>query len=140
MHAASSGYDPPGGVVALQRESRTMELAGYQPASELNLTGQGKPWHLRGLAISANLFHTLGVSVQAGQSFHAGEDEAGQDNVVILSDELLQDRFAGDLRIVGGSSCWAASAAKSSAWRGSASPSPMQARASGFRRISTRAT
>ncbi len=101
VHAANSGYYPPGGVVALQRESRTMELAGYQPAIELNLTGQGEPWRLRGCAVSANLFHTLGVSVEAGRSFHAGEDEAGQDNVVILSHELWQDRFAGDPRIVG---------------------------------------
>jgi predicted permease len=101
VHADHSGYYPPGGLVDLQRESRTMELAGYTPGLELNLTGQGEPWRLRGSAVSANLFQVLGVGVEVGRAFRPGEDEAGRDNIAILSHDLWRDRFGGDPGIVG---------------------------------------
>lgn len=96
VHAVSTGYYPPGGLVALQQESRTMELAGYNPAIELNLTGSGEPWRVRGSSVSANLFHVLGVSMALGRGFQTGEDEAGRDDVVILSQQLWQDYFRRD--------------------------------------------
>jgi predicted permease len=101
VQADHSGYYPPGGLVDLQRESRTMELAGYQPGLELNLTGLGEPWRLRGSAVSANLFQVLGAGVELGRTFQPGEEDAGRDNLVILSHELWQDRFGGDPGIVG---------------------------------------
>jgi len=101
VQAANTGYYPPGGLVALQQESRTMELAGYSPGLELNLTGFGEPRRLRGSAVSANLFQVLGVGVELGRSFRPGEEEAGRDNLVILSHELWQDQFGGDRGIVG---------------------------------------
>jgi predicted permease len=101
VQADHSGYYPPGGLVDLQREGRTMEIAGYQPGLELNLTGSGEPWRLRGSAVSANLFQVLGAGVEMGRTFQPGEEDAGRDNLVILSHELWQDRFAGDPGIVG---------------------------------------
>ncbi|HUI56809.1 MAG TPA: ABC transporter permease [Bryobacteraceae bacterium] len=101
VQAANSGYYPPGGLVDLQQESRTMELAGYNPGLELNLTGSAEPWRLKGTAISANLFQVLGVGVALGRAFRPGEEDAGRDNLVILSHELWQDRFGGDPAIVG---------------------------------------
>ena len=101
VHAADTGYYPPGGLVYLQQQSRAMEFAGYNPGVELNLTGLGEPWRLRGSSISANLFPLLGVSMQFGRAFRPGEDEAGRDNVVILSHELWQDRFGGDPGVLG---------------------------------------
>jgi len=96
VQATNSGYYPPGGLADLQRESRTMDLAGYTPGLELNLSGGGESWRVKGSAISANLFQVLGVGVELGRTFRSGEDEAGRDNVVILSHELWQDRFSGD--------------------------------------------
>jgi predicted permease len=101
VHADHSGYYPPGGLAALQQGSRTMQLAGYTPGLELNLTGQGEPWRLNGSAVSANLFEVLGVGVEVGRSFLPGEDVAGRDNIVILSHDLWLERFGGDPGIVG---------------------------------------
>jgi putative ABC transport system permease protein len=101
VEGANSGYYPPGGLVDLQQRSRTMQVAGYTPGLELNLTGWGEPWRLRGSAISANLFQVLGVGVELGRAFQPGEDEAGRDNLVILSHELWQNRFGGDRSVVG---------------------------------------
>jgi predicted permease len=101
VHAANSGFYPPGGVVDLQQKARTMELAGYMAGLELNLTGVGEPWRLRGSAVSANLFQVLGVGVEMGRTFRPGEDEAGRDGIAILSHELWQGRFARDPNILG---------------------------------------
>ena len=101
VQAVNSGYYPPGGLAALQQQSRTLEVAGYNAGMEMNLTGWGQPWRLRGSAASANLFEVLGVGVELGRTFRPGEDEAGRDNVVILSHELWQDRFGADPGILG---------------------------------------
>ena len=101
VEASNSGYYPPGSLVDLQQHSRTMEFAGYNPGLELNLTGLGQPWRLKGSAVSANLFQILGVGVALGRAFQPGEDQPGRDNLVILSHELWQDQFAGDRHILG---------------------------------------
>ena len=99
--AANSGYYPPGGLVDLQQESRTMEMAGYDAGIELNLTGTGEPLRLRGSAVSANLFEVMGVGVKLGRTFRPGDDLPGRDNLVILSHALWQGHFGGDAGIVG---------------------------------------
>ena len=101
VQADRSGYYPPGGLADLQQESRTMDFAGYSPGVELNLTGSGEPWRLRGSAVSANLFSVLGVGVELGRDFRPGEDQAGRDGLVILSHELWQKRFGADPGILG---------------------------------------
>ena len=62
----------------------------------VNLTGIDQPERLRGAAISANLFPTLGVQAHLGRNFVAEEDQPGSDNRVILSHALWQRRFGGD--------------------------------------------
>jgi predicted permease len=101
VEAANSGYYPPGGLVDLQEESRTMELAGYNPGVEVNLTGSGEPLRLKGASVSANLFTVLGVGVELGRAFQRGEDLPGRDRLVILSHGLWQQHFGGDPNIVG---------------------------------------
>ena len=85
VRAANDGYYPPGGLVDLQRESRTMDVAGFNAGIDLNLTGQGDAWRLEGTAVSANLFDVLGAGVALGRGFRPGDDQPGQDNLVILS-------------------------------------------------------
>jgi putative ABC transport system permease protein len=101
VQAANDGYYPPGGLVALQQMSRTMDLAGFNRDVDLNLTGQGEAWRLTGSSVSANFFTVLGVGVELGRTFKADEDQAGQDRVVILSHAIWQDQFGGDPGIIG---------------------------------------
>ena len=67
----------------------------------LNLVGDGDPQRLQGAAVSANLFTLLGTSAALGRTFEAGEDQAGRERVVVLSDALWRSRFAADRGIVG---------------------------------------
>jgi predicted permease len=101
VQAVNYAYYPPGGLVTLQRESKTMDVAGFNQGVELNLTGRGEARHLTGSSVSANLFNVLGAGVELGRTFRPGEDQAGLDNLVILSQAMWQDRFNGDPGIIG---------------------------------------
>jgi len=96
-----TGFYPKGALVALQQESRTMDVAGFTTESEFNLTGQGEAVRLVGSAVSANMFSVLGVGTQLGRTFRAGEDQPGQDRLVVLSHALWKGKFGGDPDILG---------------------------------------
>ena len=94
-------YYPKGALVALQQESRTMDVAGFTTESEFNLTGQGEAVRLVGSAVSAGMFSVLGVGTELGRTFSAGEDQPGQDRLVVLSHALWKGKFGGDPAILG---------------------------------------
>ncbi len=96
-----SGYYPKGALQVLQQDSRSMDIAGYVPGSEFNITGQGDAMRIEGSTVSANLFSILGAQPAVGRTFQPGEDVPGPDRTVILSHALWQKKFAGDVSIVG---------------------------------------
>jgi hypothetical protein len=101
VQAADSGYYPPGGLVALQQRSRTMEAAGFLPSIDLNLTGEGEAARLTGSVVSANLFRVLGVDAGLGRAFREGDDAPAKDALVILSYALWRERFGDDPSVIG---------------------------------------
>jgi predicted permease len=101
VQATNYDYYPPGGLAALQQRSKTMDVAGFNPGVDLNLTGQNEAWRLEGSLVSANFFRLLGVEAMLGRGFRPGEDQPGRDNLVILSHALWQDKFHADPAIVG---------------------------------------
>jgi putative ABC transport system permease protein len=92
---------PKGAFVAMREQVRTMDVAAYAEGHEFNLTRFGEPVRLTGTAVSAELFTVLGVPPEMGRTFHSGEDAAGEDNYVILSHALWEQRFGRDPAIVG---------------------------------------
>src|SRR5438445_7701500 len=96
-----TGSYPRGAFVAMRAQVHTLDVATYAEGHEFNLTGLGEPARLAGTFVSAELFSVLGARPERGRTFYRGEDAAGQDNYVILSHALWQQRFAGDPAIVG---------------------------------------
>lgn len=96
-----TGTYPKGGVVAMRKQMRTMDVAAYYEGHEFNLTGQGDPLRLTGTVVSAEFFSVLGARPELGRTFVPAEDIPGQDNYVVLSHALWQQRFAGDRAIIG---------------------------------------
>jgi putative ABC transport system permease protein len=92
---------PRGGFVAMRDQVKTMDVAAYAEGHEYNLTGVGDAVRLTATLVSAELFSVLDARPMLGRTFHPGEDAAGRDNFVILSESLWRDRFAGDSSIVG---------------------------------------
>jgi putative ABC transport system permease protein len=96
-----TGSYPRGAFVAMREQVRALDVATYAEGHEFNLTGQGEPVRLAGTYVSAELFSVLNALPEKGRTFYPGEDAAGQDNYVILSHALWQQRFAGDPAIIG---------------------------------------
>ena len=95
------GFYPKGAFVALRQQVRTMEVGAYAEGHEFNLTGDGEPVRLSATLVSAELFSVLGAKPELGRTFYPGEDTAGQDNYVILSHALWEQRFGKDASIIG---------------------------------------
>ena len=96
-----TGTYPRGAFVALHQQIRTMDVAAYAEGHDFNLTGQGEPVRLTGTYVSAELFSLLGAHPELGRTFRPGEDVAGEDNLVLLSHALWQERFRSDPTIIG---------------------------------------
>jgi putative ABC transport system permease protein len=66
-----------------------------------NLTGGEFPERIHGLSVSANFFQTLGVSPLLGRTFLPGEDQAGRNDVIVMSHGFWRRRFGSDPNLVG---------------------------------------
>jgi len=83
-----------------EQNSAFTGLAAYQSAG-YSLQGSDYSERVSTATVSANFFEVLGVAPQLGRTFRAGEDEPGQNRLVILSHALWQQRFTSDQSIVG---------------------------------------
>jgi putative ABC transport system permease protein len=77
------------------------DMAAADEYSTASLTEKQQSEAVPAAAVSANYFNVLGVTAQLGRTFSAGEDQSGQDRVVILSHELWARRFGSDESIIG---------------------------------------
>jgi putative ABC transport system permease protein len=87
--------------IDLRKSSQTLADAAAIAGSRAILTGQGDPVRLDSAEVSASLFDLLGVQPLLGRTFRADENEPGKSKVAVLSWGLWQQRFAGDLRVLG---------------------------------------
>ena len=60
-----------------------------------------EPERLEGAAITWDLFPALGVPPALGRHFNAQDDQVGAERVLILSHEVWQRRYQGDVNIIG---------------------------------------
>jgi putative ABC transport system permease protein len=74
-------------------------IACYR-GSNFALSGAGRPAHLSGSVVSANLFALLKIQPVLGRGFLPEEEKAGR-RVVVLSYSLFQEQFSGDKDIIG---------------------------------------
>ena len=96
-----TGTYPKGAFVAMREQVHTIDVAAYAEGHEFNLTHFGEPVRLTGTAVSAELLSVLGVQAELGRTFRSGEDGVGQDNYVVLSHALWEQRFGRDPAIIG---------------------------------------
>jgi predicted permease len=83
--------------------ARTRTFAGLaaHAGTGFTLSGSSEPELVIGQLVSADLLDILGVRPAVGRSFRPDENEAGRNQVVILSHALWHRRFGGDPAIVG---------------------------------------
>jgi predicted permease len=76
-------------------------LAAFTGQENLTITGGVQPEVLKAARVSAGYLRVLGVDPLLGRGFLPEEDSPGGPAAVIISAELWQRRFNGDLHIVG---------------------------------------
>jgi putative ABC transport system permease protein len=76
------------------------QLAAYT-YDNFSLMGKDNPERISGAPVSANFFEVLGVPPLIGRTFLEGEDQQGNNRVVVLSYQLWQRNFGGDAGILG---------------------------------------
>src|SRR5690348_226736 len=83
----------------VQQNHSFESLAAYRQ-SDASLTGSGEPQYVKSTMVSAKFFPMLGVKPIIGRNFTAAEDKRGADRVVMLSENLWQQKFggSGDIR------------------------------------------
>src|SRR6185312_9426951 len=83
-------------------KSQNTVFAGTSPYSftSFNLEAGDTPQRIPGLNVGANYFDVLGVKPTLGRAFLPGEDVAGREHVVVISDDLWRRNFAANPGIV----------------------------------------
>jgi putative ABC transport system permease protein len=75
-------------------------IAGYTQVGYNLATGTGAD-HLRGMPVSANYFHVLGVAPAAGRDFLEEEDQGSGGRVAMISYSVWMRRFGGNPGAIG---------------------------------------
>ena len=84
-----------------QQNKTFQDMAMFGWPNDMNLSGEGRPDHVRAAPTEANFFSLLGVQPMMGRTWLPGEDQPGKDQVAVLSYGLWQGHFAGDPQIIG---------------------------------------
>jgi putative ABC transport system permease protein len=74
-------------------QKQIFEEVGAFDTQNFNLTGDEQAERLAGARVTPNLFSLLGVQTEQGRGFAQDENQAGRDNVVVISHGLWQRRF-----------------------------------------------
>ena len=90
-------------MVDVRRRNRTLQSLGIYHYALLNLRGDARnpPQGLYGLAVTSDLFPTLGVTPMIGRNVTPEDEIPGHDHVLILSYGLWQRRFNCDRAVLG---------------------------------------
>jgi putative ABC transport system permease protein len=85
----------------LSEGSHSFEAIAVMKPWQATMVGTGQPERFEGQRVSAGYFRALGVLPSMGRDFRASDDQFRGPNVVVLSDRLWRQRFAGDSAILG---------------------------------------
>jgi len=84
-----------------QNQSFADIAAWHWSFDEVSLRGVAEPERLKAPHATANFFRTLGVPMALGRDFLPEEELTGKNNVVVLSHQFWQRKFAADPALVG---------------------------------------
>ena len=83
------------------KQSASFEYIAAEAGWRATVTGRSEPFVIRGARVSVHYFDIFGVQPALGRIFLAGEDEPGNDHVVLLSHVLWTNRFGADPATIG---------------------------------------
>ncbi len=84
-----------------QKQNKCFDFMAARTGGSATLTGVEEPVQIPGSRVSAHYFEIFGINAALGRTFAEGEDQVGNEHVVVLSHTLWQNQFAGDPGIIG---------------------------------------
>ncbi|HEX3866191.1 MAG TPA: ABC transporter permease, partial [Gemmatimonadaceae bacterium] len=90
-----------GDFIEWQRRSKSFAQLSAQSHKGMTIAAEDSPDRIMGAEVTANLFTTLGVSAELGHVFGSDANDAGHDEVVVLSDGCWRRLFGADRSVVG---------------------------------------
>src|SRR5215471_7892947 len=85
-----------------QQQSGPFEdIAAMNGFDSYNITGQGEPERLAGIAVTGNLFPLIGVNPLMGRTLLPEDDKPAAPKVAVVSEGLWRRRFGGDPTLLG---------------------------------------
>ncbi len=84
-----------------RKQDRLFERLSAFHSSRVNMTGAADAQSVMAGFVSAGFFSVLRAQPALGRMFLPGEDEAGRDDVVVISNKLWRANFAGDSGAIG---------------------------------------
>jgi hypothetical protein len=91
----------PQNFLDFQKEAKSFEALALYDTGGATLTGRGEPVQVATGETSATFFDVLRVGPALGRFFKPGENDPGQNRVVVLSQGWWRERFGGDPGAVG---------------------------------------
>jgi putative ABC transport system permease protein len=91
----------PQNFLDFEHETKSFDALAVYDTDGATLTGRGEPVQLATGETSASFFEVLRVAPAVGRAFRPGENEPGQNRVVVLSQGLWRERFGSDPAALG---------------------------------------
>jgi putative ABC transport system permease protein len=99
------GYDRNGistmNFLDWKHQNTVFSAMAAETGDSFTLSGGEKPIQLRGSRVSAPYFQIFGVHPVLGRTFAPDEDQAGKDQVVVLSHRIWETQFGSDPQLIG---------------------------------------
>ena len=87
--------------LALREDGQAFQDVAIFGGASATFAGDGEPEQIQGAAISANYFGVTGIAPLRGRLFREEENEPGNTDVILLSEQLWRERYGADESIVG---------------------------------------
>ena len=84
-----------------RRQTKAFSATTTYNSYPATLLGAGEPVRLQTSSVTPSFFATLGVHAERGRDFHDGDDENGQNAIVVIGNRLWRERFGGAASVIG---------------------------------------
>jgi putative ABC transport system permease protein len=82
-------------------QTRSFEAVAAFSTADFNFTGAQQPARIAGASVTANLFPMIGAKAAQGRLISPEENQAGRDNVVVVSHQFWQKRMGAEANVIG---------------------------------------
>ena len=84
-----------------EKQSESFEAVALFRRSSFNIVGSGPPERVEGVVVAPSLFTVLGIRPLLGRPLLSGDDDAGRNDVIVISYGFWQSHFGGAGDVIG---------------------------------------